>query len=474
MPVQKRIGETPSKAARVRGALLAAAVLGLAQPAQAADAVLLELLEALHANGTLDRATYETLRRAAQAESASPPADAERIAREVEEQVAAATAQLPKIDTKGKLQVSSPEGDFKWRLGGRVMADAAFYDNDSTALGSGTEFRRARLYMSGTMWRVWDFKLQYDFTDTGIAGIRDAYIAYTGWAPANLTVGNYKEPFSLEELTSSKYITFMERALPNAFAPGRNIGAGFHSHGERWTLAGGFFGEGVDQSVEPASEGFGASARVTYAPILNEDATHVLHLGGAVSWRSPDDNDGVRFRERMESHVTNTRLVDTGSIDADDFFRYGVEAAWVWGPWSLQGEYVGVDVNRATAGRPDLDFSGWYVYGSWFLTGESRAYDVEEGAFGGIKPKAVLGKGGLGAWEVALRYSALDLTDAAADPAGVVGGEEENLTVGLNWYPNANIRFMANYVHVLDLKRPGHGFDNAEPAALQLRAQVHW
>jgi phosphate-selective porin OprO/OprP len=379
---------------------------------------------------------------------------------------------LPEIDTKGKLELRSKDGDFVWRLGGRVQADAALYQNDQdSGLGSGSEFRRARLEMGGTLWRAWDFMLQYDFTDTGEEGIRDAFIRYTGFKPygvTGITAGQFKEPFSLEELTSSKYITFMERALPNVFAPARNRGASVSTaFADMVTGSVGFFGEGVDSDEtdgDDNSEGYATTGRLTFSPI--HTATQVVHLGAAGSWRAVDEADMLRFRQRPESHVTDVRLVNTDFIDADDFTRFGGELAGVYGPFSLQGEYMRADVNRQLGGE-NLTFDGWYVYGTWFLTGESRAYEFDKGAFGNIKPTRVVGKGGIGAWELAARYSALDLNDDA-----VLGGEQRDITLGLNWYPNSNLRFLLNYVRVLDIDEGPA--DGAAPDVAQVRAQVHW
>jgi phosphate-selective porin OprO/OprP len=449
-------------------AIIISCITVLATPSFAANETMLELLKILRDKGSLTQEEYNLLVNAAKAEGDQVEAVKQEVKEDVEKQVAEATRDVPKVKTKGKLEVSSQDGDFKWRVGGRIMADAAFYDEDNTDLGSGTEFRRARLYMSGTMWRDWDFKVQFDFAEDGISG-KDLYVRYTGLKPAKISVGHIKEQFSLEELTSSKYITFMERALPIAFAPGRNMGVGVHTHfADRVTVAAGIFGEGVSDSAGTTSEGYGATGRITFSPV--HEKSRAVHLGGAVSWRTPDDDDTLRFRERPESHISSTRLVDTGTLSGvDDYWRYNIDAAAILGPFALQGEYFNTDVNRESGFGSDLDFDGYYIQGSWFLTGESRNYKWTSGNFSGIKPKGIVGKGGIGAWQVGARFSTIDLTDRT-----VIGGEEDNITVGLNWYPNANLRFMANYVHVLDLERPGNVLDGAEPSVFQLRAQAHW
>ena len=160
--------------------------------------------------------------------------------------------------------------------------------------------------------------------------------------------------------------------------------------------------------------------------------------------------------------------MDTGDFDADDVNRYGAEAAGVYGPFSLQGEYLRGAVNREDAEEPRCQLS--MAGTSWeagSLTGESRGYVFEEARFKNPKPKGIVGKGGIGAWELLARYSTLDLSDGDVD-----GGEEDNVTVGLNWYPTPNFRFMANYVRVLDLE--GGDFDGAEPEAFLFRAQAYW
>ena len=373
------------------------------------------------------------------------------------------------IKHTGPLKWETNEGEFKLQVGGRIMADAAFYDEDNVDLDgeNGTEFRRARLFVAGTMFHDWDWKAQYDFAGND-AEIKDAYIRYTGFGPAKITLGQFKQPFSLEELTSSKYITFMERSMAtNAFSTSRRIGLGANGAGENWTWAASVYGreEGDDTDGD---EGYGAGARLTWAP-WNEK-TQVLHLGGSAAWEDPNDND-VRFRARPESHITSTRMVDTGNFpDPDTFAKYGIEAATVLGPFSLQGEYMLVQAQDDTSGVSDPDFQGGYIYGSWFLTGESRNY--QKGKFGRVSPKNPVGKGGIGAWELAARYSTIDLNDG-----DFKGGEEDNITVGLNWYANKYIRFMANYV-ITDTDptsqdiQDDQGENDDELGVFQLRAQI--
>jgi phosphate-selective porin OprO/OprP len=310
--------------------------------------------------------------------------------------------------------------------------------------------------------------------------VTDAYLRYNGFKPVSVTAGNFKVPFSLEAVSSGKYLTFMERGLPFAFLNLRSLGGMVSTNGNNWTGAVGLFGDTVTQQNND-DEGWGVAGRLTYAPWFQKD--RVLHLGFSGQWRVPDANSDnatalqtVRFRSKPESNIITDdlsgtgnagRLVDTGNIagDVNDYTFLGVEAAGVYGPASLQGEYIRTNVGRAT--KDDLAFDGYYIYGSYFLTGDLRNYKADKGVFDMIQPAKPfkLHSDGWGAWELAARYSALDLNDA-----DVTGGEERNVTVGLNWYPNSFVRLMANYIHVLDINGGVH--KNEDLDIFQVRTQV--
>jgi phosphate-selective porin OprO and OprP len=197
------------------------------------------------------------------------------------------------------------------------------------------------------------------------------------------------------------------------------------------------------------------TGRLTNAPWSEDTGRNLLHLGAAYSYRNPND-DKVRFRERPEVHISPA-YVDTHVIaDVDEMHLVGAEAALVMGPFSLQGEYMNAMLNTADGTNPA--FSGFYATAGYFLTGENRAY--KGGLFSRVKPRTNFGSGGPGAWELAVRYSHLDLTDEAVE-----GGELDDITVGLNWYLNPNTRFMFNYVHA-DLDEVG------QSDTFQTRAQV--
>lgn len=351
-------------------------------------------------------------------------------------------------------KVESADGDFELRLGGRLQMDAAFHDQDTSRLGDGTEIRRARIYLKGKVFQKWGYKAQFELSD-GNASIRDMYLRYKTDGKTTITVGNFKEPFSLEDQGSSKDITFLERSLPvAAFAPSRALGVGVHKSGNTGSLAFGLFGEPISESIREV-RGFGIAGRGTWAPFNSKEG--LLHLGLAVEYREPRVGEEIRFDARPESSITSDRLVRTsrlGDIESTD--RFGVEMAYRARNISAQSEYLVTRIARSA--RPGAELSGWYAYASWFPTGESRPYDVGEGTFG--RPKPLKSRG---AWEVAVRLSSLDLDDA-----DIEGGRAENMTLALNWYPNHNVRLMANYVLVDSVRRG----ETDDPAILLARAQI--
>jgi phosphate-selective porin OprO/OprP len=306
---------------------------------------------------------------------------------------------------------------------------------------------------------VVEFKVQYDFAG-GDVDFKDVWLGLKDLPFGTLKIGHFKEPFSIEELTSSKYTTFMERGLPNVFAPSRNTGfaIGGHTKDERMTWGVGAFADANDYGdAKTYDNTWNLSARLTYLPwTQNSD---VLHLGIAYHYQGVPEGGSLHYSNHPEVHLAG-KFVDTNSFAADSAGILGTEAALVFGRFSAQAEYMYNMVSAPDYGDPTLQ--GGYVYATYFLTpGDHRAYKKSESAFDRVKPKKpFMGDEGMGAWEVAVRYSWLDLTDAE-----VFGGELMDITVALNWYLNNVTRMMFNYVYA---DRDGIGTANY----FQMRFQV--
>ncbi len=454
---------------KLRNAIIAgllAAGAGVTAPAHANSEAMFELINVLRQNGTIDQATYESLMKVAREDAEQSEAQVKEVA---QAEARKATKDTVRIKTKEKLAFESGDGMFRWNVFGRIMADYTAFNDDKSEFEDGTELRRLRLGFGGTLWKVWNFKIQPDFAK-GSVTMKDAWIGYKGFAHTQIKVGNHHVPFGQDLLNSSKYMMFIERSLvANALQEhlaDRRIGLSARHWGESYQAQAGIFGGPANGG---ADEFYNAAIRASFAPIHDKDK--VLHLGAAYvhGFKGDAGSHMISLSSRPETHL-GSKLVSTGSLEVDDYDLYGVEFAGVYGPATLLAEYNHASLSRPR-GASDLDVDGWYVSGSWFLTGEHRNYKVKDGMFHSIHPHGVVGKGGIGAWEVAVRYSDVDLTDSGA---GITGGEEQNVTVGLNWYPTKTIRFMANYVDVLNVDRPGSSHDGDEPSAFILRSQIYW
>lgn len=486
--------------------IIGAGLAAITAPALATNEAMMELLKVLHENGTINAEAYELIKNAAVADDEKQAAAGADVSKKVEQTLA--QMGTPNL-SPGKFEIKDKNGDFSWRVGGRLMYDATFFDNDGAFhQNDAGQFRRARMNVQGTMFTNWKYKFEYDFKelDKSLEGLKDAYFEYVGLKlldkyPVDIKVGQSHEPFSIDLITSSNNSLFAERAMPvNTFAKTlgeRNPGLKATTWGETWTAAVGAFatkqtetvsavttrctvpaggfvpgtsfnctGTGGDESTPPKAfnDGYALTGRLTYVPW--HDGGHVLHLGTALSYRDFLNGTAMRFREKPEADVSTVRTIDTGNYAADNFMRWNAELAVVEGPFTFQGEYLLLK-NHTSSTVGDPLFDGFYVSAGWFLTGESRPYKFEDGLFDSVRPKGTVGKGGYGAWELVARYSETDLNDG-----NVTGGNEDNLTVGLNWFPTANIRLMADYVKVLSIK--GGAFNDAEPAAFILRSHVFW
>ena len=382
--------------------------------------------------------------------------------------------------------LESPKNRLKINLNGRILVDGGYIGADETLQeafpdfqGGKTRFRDLRVTLTGTAYDHIDFKFGIDFAN--VRDIKDLWIGYTK-APffGDIKVGHFKEPISLERLTSLSDITFMERALPTeAFSPGRNVGIMCNNAilDDRMTWAAGAFlitgsfsdvGDFNDQLTD--TSGTALAARITGIPRYENDGRTLLHLGLSYSHQFRDEEraeSDLKLRAHPESRLTNQVLVNTGAFPTNSMDLLGGELAMVSGPFSFQGECFHALTDASTVGNPR--FWGFYGYASYFLTGEHRSYDRSLGVFSGITPEhdfRLFGEG-WGAWELAFRLSYVDLSDKDID-----GGKEGNFTFGVNWYLNKKSRFMFNYIHATVKDRADPTVDKGRANIFQMRFQI--
>ena len=335
---------------------------------------------------------------------------------------------------------------------GRLELDATHYSSGVLEDDSGFDMRRFRVGLAGavSIWPGWNYKLEIDLTD-GENTLSDAYLSWRFKKWGTVRIGNQKVAQTLSGQTSSLSITFMERPLPvSAFTLQRRMGLGWDTHlkklGANITVFAGDPNEGV------GSQGWAARGYVN----PTRGKFHVIHVGASVMQLSSEDD--ARIITRPESNKTNTYLVDTGTWPAVDISSaLGLELAGARGPVVIKSEFYRTEWSQPGTDNPR--FKGWYAEASWFLTGEMAHY--RDGKF--IRPNI---KSKNGAWEVAFRFSTIDLIDE-----NVQGGTEENLTFGINWYSQTHWRFMGNLIKVNADDGP---YGEQNPWIVQFRAQYYF
>ncbi|MEQ8282664.1 MAG: porin [Parvibaculum sp.] len=385
----------------------------------------------------------------------------------------------------GRPVFKTADGNFSFGISGRAHLDVGAYDQNAASeanfggLRGNANFRRARVSLNGTVAKDFKYNIEFNFGDSGTesnARIYEVALTYTGITGTNLVLGATKPKMTLDDSTSSNDITFIERAtaVNLAITP---------AAGEARMTAGGtyntdnFFGAAYYTMSSAAAGGglddYDASnvvGRLAYATSPKEGLNVHIGASGSHSFNVPADT--IRFRDRPELRVDPLRYIDTGNIGGIDTISvYGPELALNYGPFRAQGEYYRYDIDGIGGGSAEFD--AWYLQASWVLTGEAYRYDIKKAAYSGVKPANPFGfgGGGMGAWEIAARYSEADLNDASA---GIAGGQQEIITVGLNWYANNNLRFMLNYLNVDVKNRGGVLNPNFGHDAVALRTQFNF
>ena len=345
------------------------------------------------------------------------------------------------------------DGMFRFSLGVRLQLDATLAHEDAQleadvgGIPSSLDFRRARVFAEGRLFRTLDFKFEYDFAAD--RGLKDAYLEgakftkYFKWR-----IGHFKEPFSLARQTSAYNLGFMEWALPvPTFSPGRNLGLMLrHSEVKRrlfWALSATTAGKTTDDNRTDADISF--TGRLTGLPVMRDKGRRLVHVGISVSLRDPS-GDTTQFTTRPEARFAPF-FADTGSIEASGATVTALELAGVFGRTWVQAEWFRSFTESTQDGQ--LEFGGGYVEVGWFLTGEHRFYVTEEAAFGRLTPTRLFRGGNPfrkgskgGALEFVGRASTTDLNDGP-----VQGGELRNFSLGMNWYLSQESRVSLNYVH---------------------------
>jgi phosphate-selective porin OprO/OprP len=339
---------------------------------------------------------------------------------------------------------------YQFLFGGRIQNDWGVYapNNDLEDQfggdGTGTEFRRARIYFQGQFFRLGFFKAEYDFANNNDeSDFNDVYAGLSIPKLGLLRVGHFKEPFSLEFQNSSNFISFNERSGGDVFSPGRNTGIMLNGN---LRIRDSTYSVAFMRRTDDVGEGFSSNedyhltTRFTGLPYFEDGGARLLHLEFGYSHQFADKAVGTQFQQRPANDFAPD-IVDTGVLSVSDVELFNFGLAIVEGPLSLQSE-VTVSLPHGSIAENPI-FWSTYAEVSWWITGENRRYLRGRGVFSRVVPKTRFDPeaGHWGAFETALRYSWLDLSND-----GVRGGTLSEWSLALNWVLFSNLRVSNNYV----------------------------
>jgi phosphate-selective porin OprO/OprP len=324
-----------------------------------------------------------------------------------------------------------------YKFGGRVDFDYSYIDDSKDSYSQG-EVRRVRLFLKGKF--LEDFKYEVEYDTASNNGFKDLYLAYKISPNITIKAGQTKEPFGLENLTSSKYESFMEGSLISTFAHKRRVGLLAESNYKflNHTLTGGigYFRRSINDMIDENEDSVTYSGRLTYA--FTPSKERVFHIGFSAS-QSEFNERKLKYKTDLNSHVYRGSVIKSKVKNVDKTKRYQSELAMIFGPFSFESEYSTLSANSIN----DYDFDGWYAQFGYFLTGEHKNYKRKSATFKQVKINNPFeyGDGGYGAVELALRVSGIDLTRDALDKKR----EELDTTFGVNWYLRDDMRIITNY-----------------------------
>ncbi len=357
----------------------------------------------------------------------------------------------------GILVFESPKSGYKFWFDVRAQADAAVFfgaPDYADAIGNGTQIRRARFAVKGQINKDWYGEFDMDLAN-GLAELKDAIVRYTGVPNLDLQVGNFKENFSIQRNTTSRYLQFIERPMVcSALTPSRHLGFNAkYAKDWLWVSAGAFSqviaGQEEWTNVADNNKDFGRNSgyslttKVVFRPLYKMDNAS-LHIGAAYSYRTTTTDLATgewgtyRASCRNSTSINRKKYVDTNNLPGFDHNNlWTVELAGHWNGLRYEAAYVGDNVHfKSDAADPATkNFGGWYVQAGYLLFGGKQQYDSRGGKYTKVERGRKWGD-----LELCARYENVDLNDG-----NVYGGAAEAYTLGLNWHVNDNVKFVVNY-----------------------------
>lgn len=383
----------------------------------------------------------------------------------------------------------SANGEHSVNLTGRVHFDTrivdhsfgSFADRDTQTLGDNFEIRRARIGLNGFLFKDVAYEVVTNAVGSSANLIDTAWMNYGFNKSAQVRFGRFKQPFSLEELTSSNNIDFMERSYVNQLVPTKKLGVMIHGEPiDNMTYAASVYQNDFTEVTNQDNNGREVAGRLTYNFGKAMSADSVMHMGVAgtngkyqtalasstntasaastttratiVGFRSEDRGLANIWRAQLGGPLLTTAAYG-GTADEPMTVQKtlgGLELAYANGPLKVQGEYINAKFDASTTvSSGSGDVKAYYAEVMYNLTGEKWSDAYKSGAFGGLKPNSTFtSNGGSGAWQVGLRWSEFDASDVSVSGTNARtqnSARGNTVTLGLNWLLNPNARIMLNY-----------------------------
>lgn len=356
--------------------------------------------------------------------------------------------------------VTSKENDFEWKIIGRALFDGGVFVSDSADLGNAVKISDLRLGVTTRFLQNWTGKIELGFSESKV-GIKDVFITYEQGAHT-FKVGHYFEPFAIDPLLgTTDYRMLTMGATARAFGDRRKLGLSYIYNRKHLTTSGGVFSDGDVDNAKSLDEGYTVAAKVVGRPIFTDFS--VIHVGisSRFSVHDQDERKGVTFTSGMPTDLLTKQQNSFLKADVSDVinqWKLGAELIMLYNKWYFQSEYLLAHVNRF--GSRNYSGQGWYAQASYLLRGEKHRYSQANGWVSNPAPKSI---------ELVARYNITDMNDRSAD---IMGGQEQDVTIGVNYVFNQYILVKLNYTHSFFDKFSANGQEDID--LIQARMQFYF
>lgn len=342
------------------------------------------------------------------------------------------------VSGRGQGFVSSKEKDFEWRAIGRALFDAgAFWGGDSTDLGNGAKISDLRLGVTARFLNHWTGKIELGYSESKI-GIKDVFIDYAN-GDHSVRVGHYFEPFAIDPLVgTTDYRMLTMGATARAFGDRRKLGVSYSYNQKYWVATGGLFSDGDVDNIKGLNEGYTLAAKIIGRPVYEDKKLVHLGISARYSEHDKDERNGITFTSGAPTDLltrNQNSLLKAEVSDMINQWKFGAEAIILYNKWYFQTEYLMAHVNRF--GAPNYTGAGWYAQASYLVLGSQHNYSRANGWVSNPSP---------GSLEVLCRYNITDMNDRRAS---IMGGQEQDVTLGANYMFNRFVMLKVNYSYVM-------------------------